>query len=119
MYTFRSDQSKARVIMHFDARDAKHSTSIEKELADAIAAAKDKDGKFDIWIEFSSDAVWSQDIAARAQELLGQSASNGMRKGAIIPSSALQKLQMNRVSSGNAQFRIFEHPAEAERWLAA
>ena len=119
MYSIQSQPEKHRVFVEIVGNYDYSQEQFEEELLQATRAAKSSDGRFDLLCDVSRASVLPKDRAARSQVVIDYYVENGLRKSANIMTSALQQLQMKRVSSQNEMFGYFTSHAEAEAWLKA
>lgn len=119
MYSIQSQPEKHLVVVEIAGDYDYSQDQFEAELLEAAKAAKSSDGQFDLLCDVSRASVLPKERAARSQVVIDYYVENGLRKSANIMTSALQQLQMKRVSSQNQMFGYFTSRAEAEAWLNA
>lgn len=90
------------------------------DLQRAVSQAKGSEQHFDLIVDFSEmkgpTMVMPRNIADDAETMNKWCGANGLLKSASVLTSALFKLQLQRVTP-DGKFAMFENSADAEAWL--
>jgi hypothetical protein len=90
------------------------------ELQQAVLRAKSGGHHYDVLVDFTQMKVASQvmprNIADESAEMNKWSEAHGLRKSATVLTSALFKLQLQRVSV-KGKYSYFDNHADANAWL--
>ena len=118
MYSIFVNERASRVDIFFvGMTEPEEFITFDQNLRAAAIKARGAGAYFDLIVDFSEAALMSQEMAVDTQGTIAWCIANGLRKSANLTTSALMKMQVQRVSS-NDRFRTFGSRADAEAWLA-
>ena len=118
MYEIAVDEEAHRVDIRFVGMSTPEEfIAFDRHLRAAAIQAKSAGAHFDLIVDFSKATLMTQEIAVDSQGTIAWCVANGLRKSANLTTSALMKMQVQRVSS-NDRFRMFGSRVDAEAWLA-
>lgn len=119
MYKITADSANHRVEVVFDGSYLDlDQPQLSRDLRAGVLEAKGRGAHFDMLCDFTRVAVMPQDRTPGARAEIEWCVANGLRKSANVVSSALAKMQLQRLSADD-RFQNFATRAEALAWLEA
>jgi hypothetical protein len=119
-YQITADSERHRIVIEmyaYEADTAKFFTEMQR----AVSQAKHGNQHFDVLVDFTEmrgiTPVMPRNIADESAEMNAWIEAHGMRKSATVLTSALFKMQLQRVSV-NGQYAYFDNRAAAQAWLS-
>ena len=117
MYTMETDIRKQRVKAAFFGDYSQSRKEVHERFFDAANRIKRVHGFFDVLVGMHDLHTVTQDRVDSTQTLMHWCVQNGMRRCAVSAGSAVQEMQLKRVSGKNELFHYFPTIEAGEAWL--
>lgn len=117
MYWITTDRTKHRVMVTFKGHLQEGQETFDTDLMGAALQVRAADGHFDMVSDFTDAPLLPQVQNEQAERMIAWCIDHGLRKSANVMGTALQRMQVKRLSSDDERFAFFETCEDAARWL--
>ena len=118
MWSFAENRDRNRIEITFSGGYDREHDAFDAQLMASATRLKAVSGSFDCLVDMTEAQLAPQAVTERGAGAIQWCIANGLRKGAIVHSSATGRMQMRRLAQGHEKLDYFASVKAAESWLA-